>query len=147
MKRKLNFLAAVLLLSLCSAPLYAQRDVITGSNLDIGTDNTLFNGLSGRPTGNAIGLQNVLNSIHSLAVGANDTIDSNSSYAVSLGASNYIQGEAAMGFGRSVKIDGFDNIGIGQYIRVNGRSSSMVFGSGIKGTDGADACTESITRQ
>lgn len=107
--------------------------------MNIGSGNNLFGGGLGRPTGNAIGLDNTLSSQHTLTVGLNDSIDKNSKGAVALGALNYIQGEAAMAFGRSVKVTGNDNIGIGHHIRVNGLSCGMVIGSGIEGILGADA--------
>ena len=127
-----------LVLSLLTADLWAQRVIVEGSNMNVGASNTLDdNGGQGRPTGNAVGLQNILFSDHSLAVGFNDTIDTNSAYSVTLGANNYIMGETAMGIGRSVKVIGNDNIGIGHHIRVNGRRGGMVIGSGIEGTGDA----------
>lgn len=140
MKDKSLYSAALLLIfSLLTTALFAQRVIVEGNNLKIGLNNALSGENLGRPMGNAIGLQNMLYSAHALAVGVYDTIDSNSSYSVTLGVSNFIRGEAAMGFGRSVKVFGNDNIGIGHHIRVNGQSGSMVIGGGIEGTNGADA--------
>ncbi|MCR4848651.1 MAG: T9SS type A sorting domain-containing protein [Bacteroidales bacterium] len=140
MKNRISLAVALsLLLGLLSVELQAQRIITDGDNLNIGSGNNLFGGGLGRPTGNAIGLDNTLSSQHTLTVGLNDTIDENSEGAVALGALNYIQGEAAMAFGRSVKVTGNDNIGMGHHIRVNGLSCGMVIGSGIEGTLGADA--------
>ena len=139
MRNKTLFSAALILVfSLLTMASYAQRNIVEGSNMNVGASNTLDdNGGQGRPTGNAVGLQNILFSEHSLAVGFNDTIDTNSAYSVTLGANNYIMGETAMGIGRSVKVIGNDNIGIGHHIRVNGRRGGMVIGSGIEGTGDA----------
>ena len=139
MRNKTLFSAAMILVfSLLTMASYAQRKIVEGSNMNVGASNTLDdNGGQGRPTGNAVGLQNILFSEHSLAVGFNDTIDTNSAYSVTLGANNYIMGETAMGIGRSVKVIGNDNIGIGHHIRVNGRRGGMVIGSGIEGTGDA----------
>lgn len=135
MKNRL-FITAILslVLSFLTFELQAQRIIISGDNLTIGSRNNLYGNNQGRPSGSAIGLDNVLSSTHTLTVGIGDTIDEYSVGSVALGTSNYIQGEAAMAFGRSVKVYGSDNIGIGHHIRVNGSSGGMVIGSGIQGT-------------
>lgn len=141
MKGNKFFVAAVLslLLLALSTEGLAQRVVIEGSNLNIGSGNNLDGSLVGRPVGNAIGLNNILYSAHTLTVGISDTIDEYSLGAVALGMSNYVGGEAAMAFGRSVKVFGNDGIGIGHHIRVNGLSGGMVIGGGIAGEHGSDA--------
>lgn len=141
MKGNKFFVAAVLslLLLALSTEGQAQRVVIEGSNLNIGSGNNLDGSLVGRPVGNAIGLNNILYSAHTLTVGISDTIDEYSLGAVALGMSNYVGGEAAMAFGRSVKVFGNDGIGIGHHIRVNGLSGGMVIGGGIAGEHGSDA--------
>ena len=139
MKNKFFLAAMTLVFSLLTMELYAQRVITAGDNLDIGSGNNLYGNNQGRPTGNAIGLDNTLSSQNTLAVGLNDTIDEYSEGAVALGASNYIQGEAAMAFGRCVRVLGNDNIGLGHHLKVNGHSGGMVIGGGLEGTNGAVA--------
>lgn len=107
--------------------------VVEGDNLSIGSGNSLEpSGLV--YVGNAIGLQNVVQSPNALAVGSNDTIGTLSASSVALGAANKVVGVSSMGFGVAVKVNGTYGVGIGHHIRVNGVSGGMVIGSGIVGT-------------
>ena len=107
--------------------------VVEGDNLSIGSGNSLEpSGLL--YVGNAIGLQNVVQSPNALAVGSNDTIGTLSASSVALGAANKVVGVSSMGFGVAVKVNGTYGVGIGHHIRVNGVSGGMVIGSGIVGT-------------
>lgn len=137
MKNKLPCALTILSLLLClSNEVTAQLglNLVIGSNLNIGSGNSLLDNGNGNYSGNAIGLQNHILSANSLAVGSDDTIASYSASAVTLGASNKVQGVASMGFGCAVKVSSNYGVGIGHHIKVNGTSGSMVIGNGIIGS-------------
>ena len=138
MRIKPSITTALLLFFLCAVKEVSGQDqpqptLIEGLNLNVGTGNTLLGFGLGSYSGNAIGLQNLVQSPNALAVGSNDTIDTYSASAVTLGASNRILGTASMGFGVAVKVNGNFGVGIGHHIRANGVLGSMVVGSGIIG--------------
>jgi hypothetical protein len=110
---------------------------VQGTHLNIGSGNDIDASVIGSYLGNAIGLQNKVKSLYSLAVGTNDTINTNSSNSVALGMYNSIQGMSALAFGYSVKLDGDNHIGIGRYIRSCSRYGNIVIGSGVIGLNGA----------
>lgn len=103
--------------------LTSQNRIVEGPNLNIGVDNTLMLGPLGGAFGNAIGLQNAVNSVHTLAVGTHDTIAVNSENAIALG--------------NTVKLSGKYSIGIGRYIMVDQCQGGMVIGSGITNANGS----------
>lgn len=138
MRNKVFFAVALsLLLSLSALKLPAQNTLVQGTHLNIGSGNDIDASVIGSYLGNAIGLQNKVKSLYSLAVGTNDTINTNSSNSVALGMYNSIQGMSALAFGYSVKLDGDNHIGIGRYIRSCSRYGNIVIGSGVIGLNGA----------
>lgn len=107
------------------------QSVVTGTNLNIGTNNTLSGTL---PRGNAIGENHWLEGLFSLAVGKNDTILEVSTGSTALGTENRICGNGSMAIGNGIKIQGMCNIGIGNEIKATAISRSMTIGSGLLGT-------------
>lgn len=107
------------------------QNIVTGSNLNIGTNNTL-SGTS--PHGNAIGENHWLEGLFSLAVGRNDTILEVSTGSLTLGTENRICGNGSMAIGNGIKIQGQRNVGIGNEIKVMATSRSMVIGNGLLGS-------------
>lgn len=106
-----------------------SQTIVSGTNLNIGTNNTLDNN-----HGNAIGTEHWLGGIHSLAVGNNDTITNGSNSSITLGSSNKIGGLMSMTIGTSIKIEGNRSVGIGHDIRLTGSSGCMAIGNGIMGS-------------
>lgn len=104
------------------------QSIVTGSNLNIGSDNTLTNNL-----GNVIGSNNIINSPGALAVGLCDTIETYSRYSVTLGEYNKAGGIVAMAFGNNVKVTGDFSMGMGRYLKNTG-DFSITLGNGIAGT-------------
>jgi hypothetical protein len=104
------------------------QSIVTGSNLNIGSDNTLTNNL-----GNVIGNNNIINSPGALAVGLCDTIETYSRYSVTLGEYNKAGGIVAMAFGNNVKVTGDFSMGMGRYLKTTG-DFSITLGNGIAGT-------------
>lgn len=107
------------------------QNIVTGSNLNIGTNNTLS---STPPHGNAIGENHWLEGLFSLAVGRNDTILEVSTGSLTLGTENRICGNGSMAIGNGIKIQGQRNVGIGNEIKVMATSRSMVIGNGLLGS-------------
>lgn len=122
----------LLLAALAGLSVEAQNTVVTGSNLNIGSGNTLLSE-SNTYHGNAIGQSNDVQSDRTLAVGEHDTIMSLSSNSVTLGSYNRIQGLSSMAFGREVKIQGSCSVGLGWYLKAMGGDGCMVIGTGIPG--------------
>ena len=106
-----------------------SQTIVSGTNLNIGTNNTLDNN-----HGNAIGTEHWLGGIHSLAVGNNDTITNGSNSSITLGSSNKIEGLMSLALGTSIKIEGNRSVGIGHDIRLTGSSGCMAIGNGIMGS-------------
>lgn len=129
MKRTKTILLMVLGLS-AGLNTFAQT-IVSGTNLNIGTSNTLDGN-----RGNAIGTGHWLGGHHSLAVGNNDTILSNSNSSISLGSSNKIGGLMSMAIGTSITTNGTNRcIGIGHDLRLSGNSNCITIGSGIIGSE------------
>lgn len=136
MRTFIKTLTVLLLLSALETSAQDHMDVIDGSNLRIGSNNTLISNGNNAVNGNAIGQYNYLESANTLAVGTNDTIGTYSVSAVALGASNRVQGVSALGFGCMVKVNGAYGVGLGHHIKANGSMGCMVIGGGITGTGG-----------
>ena len=127
-----NFKITVITVLALTIGAYAQaQSIMEGTNLNIGTNNTLSEN-----RGNAIGLSHWVNGANSLAVGNNDSILFNGNSSVALGSYNKIQSTMSMAFGTKIKINGGGgyNIGIGHHLNLNGAMGCMVIGSGIIGT-------------
>lgn len=105
------------------------QTIVTGSNLNIGNNNTLNSGY-----GNAIGTNHWLGGNHSLAVGSNDTIMNNSTNSIALGSVNRINGMISTAVGSSIGIEGNRAVGIGHDLKLTGLSGCIIIGSGIIGS-------------
>lgn len=110
-----------------------KAQVVTGSNLTIGENNTLLQ------TGttfhsNAIGKNNYLEGVSSLTVGENDTILNPGGASVALGSCNKVTESASFAIGSNVKVLGLRCVGIGHLVKVTGPSGSMAIGSGLLGS-------------
>lgn len=116
----------IMLLGLLVSLDASAQSVVTGSNLNIGSNNTLTE--SGTTYhGNAVGQNHCLNGAHSLAVGQNDSILEGSQSSVALGTYNRIIGNGSVAFGNGVKIQGQRNIGLGNEVKALGTSRSQFF--------------------
>ena len=109
-----------------------KAQVVPGSNLNIGENNTLTQ------TGttfhsNAIGKNNYLEGVNSLTVGENDTILYPGGASVALGSYNKVAGNASFAIGSNVKVQGLRCIGVGHLVKVTG-SSGITIGSGLLGS-------------
>lgn len=122
---------ALVIASFWGMAVQAQNTVVSGTNLNIGLNNTIMDGNTNK--GNAIGSFNAVQSQYALAVGEHDTIMPYSLKSVALGSFNYIEGVSSMAFGREVKVQGNFGFGIGQYLRITASSGCMVIGTGITG--------------
>ena len=125
--KHLKYILILVVGLMTSIGLQAQS-IVTGSNLNIGSDNTLTNNL-----GNVIGSNNIINSPGALAVGLCDTIETYSRYSVTLGEYNKAGGIVAMAFGNNVKVTGDFSMGMGRYLKTTG-DFSITLGNGIAGT-------------
>ena len=125
--KHLKYILILVVGLMTSIGLQAQS-IVTGSNLNIGSDNTLTNNL-----GNVIGNNNIINSPGALAVGLCDTIETYSRYSVTLGEYNKAGGIVAMAFGNNVKVTGDFSMGMGRYLKTTG-DFSITLGNGIAGT-------------
>lgn len=110
----------------------AQNNVIEGTNLKIGENNTLTSDVIG-VRGHAIGRHNIVESHNALAVGYGDTINELSPNSIALGTSIRVGGSSSLGMGRDVKVLGDYGLGIGRYLKATGQNESMVIGSGLLG--------------
>ena len=119
----------LLLLGLTLSLGATAQTIVTGSNLNIGTNNTLNSN-----RGNAIGTDHWLGSYHSLAVGNNDTILNNGNSSVALGSMNRIDGLISAAIGADIKINGNKSVGIGHDLKLSGISGCMIIGNGIMGS-------------
>lgn len=109
----------------------SAQSVVTGSNLNIGTNNTLSGTV---PRGNAIGENHWLEGVSSLVVGIRDTILEVSTGSMAFGTDNRIRGNGSMAIGNGIKIQGMCNIGIGNEIKATNASHCMVIGNGLIGS-------------
>lgn len=108
---------------------YAQaQSIVNGTNLKIGSNNTL-----NKNRGNAIGNSHWVGANHSLAVGNNDTILSTANSSIALGSCNRIQNPMSMAIGSSIRISNIYSIGIGHHLKLIGGSGCMAIGNGIIG--------------
>lgn len=105
------------------------QTIVTGSNLNIGSNNTLNNN-----RGNAIGTDHWLGGYHSLAVGNNDTIMNNANGSIAFGSLNRIGGVMSLAVGSNVKIESNYSLGLGHDLKLIGSSGCMVIGNGIIGS-------------
>ena len=121
----------MLLLGLVLSLGATAQTIVTGSNLNIGTNNTLNSN-----RGNAIGTNHWLGGNHSLVVGSNDTIMNNSTNSIALGSSNRISGMISTAIGSSIGIEGNRAVGIGHNLGLTGASGCMIIGNGIIGSGG-----------
>ena len=122
-----------LLLWLTSGLGVIAQNVITGTNLNIGENNTLSQ--SGTTfQSNAIGINNYLEGAHSLVVGKRDTILNVSEASVALGFGNKIQGSGSLAFGNNVKVHNMRGVGIGYYVKLYDATINMAIGSGLPGS-------------
>lgn len=110
----------------------AQNNVIEGTNLKIGENNTLTSDVIG-VRGHAIGRHNIVESHNALAVGYGDTINELSPNSIALGTSIRVGGSSSLGMGRDVKVLGDYGLGIGRYLKATGQNESMAIGSGLLG--------------
>ena len=111
------------------------QTLVQGTNLNIGSGNSLGD-IPNVYYGNAIGNNNRLLSPTTLAVGTNDTIGNTSNNAVALGFQNYIEGLSSMAFGANVKVISDFGIGIGRRVCVSGETGSIAIGNGVSSTGG-----------
>lgn len=118
------------------------QSIISGDNLNIGSGNTL-GVASHVFLGNAIGANNRVLSSNTLTVGYSDTINNNSSNSVALGLQNYIEGLSSMAFGSNVKVVSDYGVGIGRRISVSGELCSMAIGTGVPSSGGLSGSGDS----
>ena len=104
------------------------QDIVTGSNLNIGSNNTIT-----QNRGNIIGSYSIVNSPGALAVGMCDTIEEYSKNSVALGENNKAYGIATMALGNDVKIHGSYSMGMGRLLKTNS-DYSITLGNGIVGS-------------
>ena len=104
------------------------QGVVPGSNLNIGSNNTIIEN-----RGNVIGSYLYVNSPDALAVGLGDTIPENSKHSVALGEYNKAYGNATMAFGNNVKVNESFSMGMGRFVKTNG-GYSITLGNGIVGS-------------
>lgn len=127
-----NFKITVITVLALAFGAFAQaQGIVEGTNLNIGTNNTLSEN-----RGNAIGLGHWVNGANSLAVGNNDSILYYGNSSIALGAYNKIQVPGSMAIGTKIRINGGGgyNIGIGHHLKLHGHIGCMVIGCGIIGT-------------
>lgn len=124
----------LLLAAVAGLSVEAQNTVVTGSNLNIGSGNTLLlNNQQNTYFGNAVGQGNIVLSAGSIALGTNDTIDELSTCSVAIGSSNRVSDVGSMAFGGAVKVSSLVGVGIGRFLKATGNTGCMVIGTGITG--------------
>lgn len=130
-----RILLTALLISLIGFSLQAQ-DIIEGTNLNIGINNTLSQTGDGTRS-NAIGKYNYLEGSQSFVAGKSDTILNSISIteaSVALGFGNKIQGSGSLAFGNNVKVHNMRGVGIGYYVKLYDATINMAIGSGLPGS-------------
>lgn len=103
-------------------------DVVVGTNLNIGSDNTI-NPESN--CGNAIGENNEINSNNSIAVGNGNITSLNSPCSAVFGSSNHLSGMGGFIAGYQNTTASSLGMAFGKRLKVTG-SESILFGSGIE---------------
>lgn len=126
--KHIRILLIILMALFIGANVQAQG-VISGSNLNIGSCNTLNQNL-----GNAIGVDHWTGGLHSLVVGNNDTILSTGNSSIALGSNNRIEFPMSMAIGSNIKISNILSVGIGHHLKLQGSAGCMVLGAGITGS-------------
>lgn len=127
MKQK-RIILTVLLATLIGFSMQAQ-DIIRGTNLDIGDNNTLSN-YGNDYYGNAIGTNHYVEGASSLTVGYKDTITQYGYNSVAFGSVNKVAGNSSMAVGSDVKVLQGYSMGIGRHLRVS-NGYNMIMGNGI----------------
>lgn len=103
-------------------------DVVVGTNLNIGSDNTI-NPESN--CGNAIGMYNEINSSNSIAVGYGNSTSLTSPCSAVFGSSNHLSGMGGFIAGYQNTTASSLGMAFGKRLKVTG-SESILFGSGIE---------------
>ena len=119
-------MALTLMACLLSGFACMAQSIVTGTNLNIGSGNSLPG-----TRGHAIGHNNIVESANSLAVGYGDTIVYPNSNSVALGTNVKIAGSSSFGFGQDVKLFSEYGLGIGRFLRTTGLEDCMILGSGF----------------
>ena len=127
MKQK-RIILTILLATLIGFSMQAQ-DIIRGTNLDIGDNNTLSN-YGNDYHGNAIGTNHYVEGACSLTVGYKDTITQYGYNSVAFGSVNKVAGNSSMAVGSDVKVLQGYSMGIGRHLRVS-NGYNMIMGNGI----------------
>lgn len=119
----------MILMGLTISQMVNAQGVVTGTNLNIGTDNTLTpigNGI----VGNAIGMNHFVQASSTLSVGNMDSITTYGYNSVAFGSVNKVAGSSSMAVGSNVKVLNSYSIGMGRHLKV-AEESSVVIGNGI----------------
>ena len=126
-----RIILTVLLATLIGFSMQAQ-DIIRGTNLNIGDNNTLSN-YGNDYYGNAIGTNHYVEGASSLTVGYKDTITQYGYNSVAFGSVNKVAGNSSMAVGSDVKVLQGYSMGIGRHLRVS-NGYNMIIGNGITNT-------------
>ena len=127
MKQK-RIILTILIASFIGSGMKAQ-DIIHGTNLDIGDNNTLSI-YGDNYHGNAMGTKHYVEGAHSLTVGYKDTITQTGYNSVAFGSVNKVAGNSSMAVGSDVKVLGGYSMGIGRHL-IASKGHNMIIGNGI----------------
>lgn len=126
-------LTLIIIISLLTGISIHAQNIITGSNLNIGSGNGFVTDVNDT-YGNAIGTQNYVGGANTLVIGYSDTVSLGSTNSFVAGAHNRINGINSFAIGGFVKANGNTSMGLGYYLKPE-NENNIVIGVGIKGNN------------
>lgn len=133
MKKSIYLIAALLSMLLCAKFANAQNEVIVGSNLNVGTDNTIGDNVN---CGNVMGLQNTIYGNCSLTTGSFNYLYSSGICSGIFGDHNILSGMNGFIVGSSNITASDYGMALGENLSVSG-NNSVLFGKGYRNSQGA----------
>ena len=133
MKKSIYLIAALLSMLLCAKFANAQNEVIVGSNLNVGTDNTIGDNVN---CGNVMGLQNTIYGNCSLTTGSFNYLYSSGICSGIFGDHNILSGMNGFIVGSSNITASDYSMAFGENLSVSG-NNSILFGKGCRNSQGA----------
>lgn len=133
MKKSIYLIAALLSMLLCAKFANAQNEVIVGSNLNVGTDNTIGDNVN---CGNVMGLQNTIYGNCSLTTGSFNYLYSSGICSGIFGDHNILSGMNGFIVGSSNITASDYSMAFGENLSVSG-NNSILFGKGYRNSQGA----------
>ncbi len=129
MKKIIHSLIAIAVLSF---GLSANAQDVTGSNLNIGSNNVIATGLN---AGSAIGSHLRVFSNFSLAIGYGDTLTQKGGNSLVVGGANKMDGAGSISVGLNNQVFSDYSVGFGRYVKTSAQEGGcMAIGVGLYGT-------------